>query len=65
MKAYKEIGDIIREKVDSAEDRLEAPLWDKIETTLIKKKKKTFFYNWSLNVFIALFSIVGLYAITT
>ena len=44
---------------------LEAPIWERIKETQAKKDKKKFFYNWSLNGLLILFSTIGIYAIVT
>lgn len=65
MEPQKEIGDLIREKVDVAQEKLEGPVWERIKETLAQQKRKRMFYNWSLNGLIILFSAIGFYAITT
>ncbi len=65
MEPQNDLGKLIREKVDSAQETLEAPVWDRIKTTLAKENRRRVFYNWSLNGLIVLFSVIGLYTITT
>lgn len=65
MESQKDIGELIRQKVDSTPQTLEAPVWLRVKQTLIKEKRKKTFYNWSLNGFIVLFTTVGLYTLAT
>jgi len=65
MEPQNDLGKLIRAKVDSTQETLEAPVWDRIKATLAKENRRRFFYNWSLNGLIVLFSVIGLYTITT
>lgn len=65
MKPQKDIGDLIREKVDRSQETLQTPLWASIKRTLLQNNKRRVLLDWCLNGLIILFSVLGLYAITT
>lgn len=65
MKPQKDIGDLIREKVDRSQETLQTPLWASIKRTLLQNNKRRVLLDWCLNGLIILCSVLGLYAMTT
>lgn len=65
MKTHKDIGDLLREKIDSSQESLQTPLWERIKKTVVQNNRRRALFDWSLNGLILLFSILGIYTITT
>ncbi len=65
MESQKEIGSSIKEKLGDNRATLEAPVWNRIQGTLQKEKRRRLFFNWSLNGLIMLFTIGGFIFLTT
>ncbi len=65
MESQKEIGRSIKEKLDGNKATLEAPVWERIQETLQKEKRRRLLFNWSLNGLIILCTIGGFALLTT
>ena len=65
MKSQKEIGSSIKEKLGENRATLENPVWDRIQDTLQKEKRRKLLFSWSLNGLIILVTIGGFILLTT
>jgi len=64
MERQKEIGISIKERLGDTQKTLEAPVWERIQDTLQKEKRRRALFNWSLNSMLILFTIGGFLMIT-
>jgi preprotein translocase subunit SecF len=62
---HDDIGELIREKIDASDQKLDDAVWGEIQKTLQKEKRRRAFYTWSLNSVIVLFSVIGIYFLVT
>jgi len=65
MNPQEDIGNLIREKFNGVQQSSDAPIWERIEDTLHKRKRKRGGFFWIFGMLFLLLTTIGTIAITS